>query len=75
MLRGSHAMQLVYQPLKMNYQLLGNRAAHLHWLIAPRFQDDIAPGDPLPGSGYHDFPEEEVRQDIRRLQEALTRLP
>src|SRR5215510_13440645 len=55
------AMQVVYRPLKMNYQLLGNRIPHLHWLVAPRFVDDVAPGDPLPGTGYHDFPEDMVR--------------
>ncbi len=71
MLQVSAAMQTVYQPLKMNYQLLGNRMAHLHWLIAPRFRHDIAPGDPLPGAGYHDFPEEQVQEDIRQLRDAL----
>jgi diadenosine tetraphosphate (Ap4A) HIT family hydrolase len=67
-------MQLVYRPLKMNYQLLGNRIPHLHWLIAPRFEDDVAPGDPLPGHGYHAFPEDRVRQEVARLREALAQL-
>jgi diadenosine tetraphosphate (Ap4A) HIT family hydrolase len=75
MVRVGRAMQVVYQPLKMNYQLLGNRVAHLHWLIAPRFVDDVAPGDPLPGSGYHDFPENEVRREVARLRDALAQLP
>lgn len=44
MVQVSQAMQTVYRPLKMNYQLLGNRIAHLHWLLAPRFVDDVAPG-------------------------------
>lgn len=64
-------MQAVYRPLKMNYQLLGNRYAHLHWIVAPRFIDDVAPGDPLPGSGYHDFPEDEVRREVALLREVL----
>ena len=70
-LRVSRAMQVVYRPLKMNYQLLGNRLPHLHWLLAPRFLDDVAPGDPLPGSGYHDFPEDAVRREVALLRELL----
>lgn len=70
-MRVSRAMQLVYRPLKMNYQLLGNRVAHLHWIVAPRFVDDIAPGDPLPGSGYHAFAEDTVRQEVVQLRAIL----
>jgi diadenosine tetraphosphate (Ap4A) HIT family hydrolase len=70
-LRVGRAMQAVYRPLKMNYQLLGNRMAHLHWIVAPRFVDDVAPGDPLPGSGYRDFPEDDVRREVALLREAL----
>lgn len=71
MLTVGRAMQTVYRPLKMNYVLLGNRLPHLHWLLAPRFQDDIAPGDPLPGSGYRDFPEDEIRRDVAALRAVL----
>ncbi|HJZ49473.1 MAG TPA: HIT domain-containing protein [Roseiflexaceae bacterium] len=75
MLRVSRAMQVVYRPLKMNYQLLGNRIAHLHWTVAPRFVDDVAPGDPLPGSGYHAFPEDEVRREVAHLRDVLAQMP
>ncbi|MFN8446812.1 MAG: hypothetical protein U0175_38820 [Caldilineaceae bacterium] len=76
MMRVSRAMQEVYRPLKMNYQLLGNRIAHLHWMLAPRCCDDVAPGDPLPGAGYHAFPEEEVRRDgIAALRKAVSYMP
>ena len=73
-LRVGRAMQVVYRPLKMNYQLLGNRIPHLHWLLAPRFWDDVAPGDPLPGSGYHDFPEDAVRREVAMLRELLAQM-
>lgn len=75
LLRVGRAMKAVYQPLKMNYQLLGNRIAHLHWLLAPRFVDDVAPGDPLPGSGYHAFPEDEVRREVAMLRQVLAQMP
>lgn len=71
LLRVGRAMQVVYRPLKMNYQLLGNRVPHLHWLVAPRFSDDVAPGDPLPGSGYQEFPEEAVRREVAQLRAVL----
>ena len=71
-LRVGKAMEAVYRPLKMNYQLLGNRIAHLHWTLAPRFADDLAPGDPLPGAGYHMFAEDEVRAEAELLRAALT---
>ena len=70
-LQVGRAMQVVYCPLKMNYQLLGNRIPHLHWLVAPRFLEDVAPGDPLPGSGYHDFPEDAVRREVAMLRQLL----
>ncbi|MCI0727506.1 MAG: HIT domain-containing protein [Chloroflexi bacterium] len=73
-LRVGRAMQVVYRPLKLNYQLLGNRIPHLHWLVAPRFLDDVAPGGPLPGSGYHDFPEDAVRWEVAMLRELLTQM-
>ncbi len=73
-LRVGRAMQVVYRPLKMNYQVLGNRIPHLHWLLAPRFWDDVAPGDPLPGSGYHDFPENEVRREVALLRDVLVQI-
>ena len=71
LLQVGRAMQIVYRPLKMNYQLLGNRIPHLHWLVAPRFVEDVAPGDPLPGAGYQDFPEDEVRREVALLRQAL----
>jgi diadenosine tetraphosphate (Ap4A) HIT family hydrolase len=72
-LRVGRAMQVVYRPLKMNYQLLGNRIPHLHCLLAPRFWEDVAPGDPLPGSGYIDFPEDEVRREVALLRGLLAK--
>jgi diadenosine tetraphosphate (Ap4A) HIT family hydrolase len=71
LVRVGRAMQVVYRPLKMNYQLLGNRVPHLHWLVAPRFWDDVAPGDSLPGSGYQGFTEEAVRREVTQLRAVL----
>ena len=73
-LRVGRAMQVAYRPLKMNYQLLGNGVPNLHWLVAPRFWEDVAPGGPLPASGYADFPEDEVRRDVEVLRGLLAKV-
>jgi diadenosine tetraphosphate (Ap4A) HIT family hydrolase len=34
------AIEEAFQPLKLNYELLGNQVPHLHWHIFPRYADD-----------------------------------
>ncbi|MBZ0289592.1 MAG: HIT family protein [Anaerolineae bacterium] len=41
------ALEKVYQPIKMNFQILGNALPHLHCHIIPRYYGDDAPGMPL----------------------------
>ena len=36
----ARAIAEVVQPRKINYELLGNQVAHLHWHLFPRFADD-----------------------------------
>jgi diadenosine tetraphosphate (Ap4A) HIT family hydrolase len=38
----------LHQPLKMNYETLGNSLPHLHTHLIPRFPDDPRPGQPFP---------------------------
>jgi diadenosine tetraphosphate (Ap4A) HIT family hydrolase len=37
MLRVAQALATAFQPRKMNYELLGNTEAHLHWHLVPRY--------------------------------------
>lgn len=37
-----------YQPLKMNYETLGNSLPHLHTHLVPRYREDPRPGQPFP---------------------------
>jgi len=30
----------IFQPAKINYELLGNMVPHMHWHVVPRFTDD-----------------------------------
>lgn len=36
-----------FEPRKLNYELLGNGAAHLHWHLFPRHADDARPSGPV----------------------------
>jgi len=69
-LRGGRALGAHLQPVKMNYDLLGNSLPHLHTHVVPRYADDPKPGWPFP------FPEDEqppideemFRQDVEALR-------
>ncbi len=37
----AEAVANVYHPNKMNYELLGNGDAHLHWHLFPRYEGDL----------------------------------
>lgn len=53
LLRVVRAIEAVFKPLKLNYNILGNSVPHLHVHLVPRYEDDPRPGWPFP------FPEEE----------------
>ena len=42
------AIERVFKPCHVNYQLLGNMVPHLHVHVVPRYLDDAAPQRPLP---------------------------
>jgi diadenosine tetraphosphate (Ap4A) HIT family hydrolase len=43
----AHAVFDAFQPRKLNYELLGNGAPHLHWHLFPRPADDARPTGPV----------------------------
>jgi diadenosine tetraphosphate (Ap4A) HIT family hydrolase len=47
MLRVARAIAAAFEPRKMNYELLGNTVAHLHWHLFPRYADDPNPQRPV----------------------------
>lgn len=49
------ALYNLFQPAKMNYELLGNMVPHMHWHLVPRFA-----GDPLWPRPIWAEPHEEV---------------
>ncbi len=39
------ALDMALDPVKINYELLGNQLPHIHWHVIPRLSDDPAPRD------------------------------
>ena len=58
------------QPVKLNYDILGNSLPHLHTHVMPRYADDPKPGWPFPhppgDRGVQD--EESFRADLEALR-------
>ena len=67
------AIEQVMQPVKMNYNLLGNSLPHLHTHVVPRYADDPKPGwpFPFPEDEPEVFPEDVLQRDAGALREAL----
>jgi predicted kinase/diadenosine tetraphosphate (Ap4A) HIT family hydrolase len=45
-LRVGRAIEKQYQPIKMNFEMLGNSLPHLHTHVVPRYLNDGEPGHP-----------------------------
>jgi diadenosine tetraphosphate (Ap4A) HIT family hydrolase len=42
----ARTLAVVFDAVKVNYELLGNKVPHLHWHIIPRLANDPAPLEP-----------------------------
>ncbi len=58
------------QPVKLNYDLLGNALPHLHTHVVPRYADDPKPGwpFPFPEDDPGTIDEDEFRRDLELLR-------
>lgn len=71
-LRVGRALERHLEPVKLNYDVLGNSLPHLHTHIVPRFADDPRPGWPFPFPDHEAPPIEE--SSFRANAEALAAL-
>jgi len=72
----ARALITYYEPLKMNYETLGNALPHLHTHLVPRYAEgDPAPGRPFPLGVILDGPEPLLDTDrLERDASALQKL-
>ena len=69
MLEAGRRLERHLEPVKLNYDVLGNSLPHLHTHVVPRYADDPKPGWPFP------FPEDpgpvdeaQFRHDLETLR-------
>ena len=72
-LAAGRRVERAFEPVKMNYETLGNALPHLHTHVMPRYADDPKPGWPFP---YPEdppapHPETEFRRDVEALRALL----
>jgi diadenosine tetraphosphate (Ap4A) HIT family hydrolase len=70
----ARAIEVTFQPVKLNLLTLGNWVPHLHTHVVPRYRDDPAPGGPLVWESiFNDDPTdaELLDQQVRAIRAAL----
>ncbi|WP_433008391.1 HIT family protein [Kribbella sp. CA-294648] len=71
----ARALMQFYQPLKMNYETLGNTSPHLHTHLLPRYEIDPRPGQPFPLLPQSDnevqMPEDRFVSEVTALRKLL----
>jgi diadenosine tetraphosphate (Ap4A) HIT family hydrolase len=74
LLRVGRALEAHFEPVKLNYDLLGNSLPHLHTHVIPRYADDPRPGwpFPFPDDDPPPHPEGEFRSDVEALRALLS---
>ena len=54
--RVAQALHAVFQPDKINYELLGNMVPHMHWHLVPRFASEALWPRPIWAEAHTEFP-------------------
>ena len=69
-LEAGRRLERVLEPVKLNYDVLGNSLPHLHTHVIPRYADDPKPGWPFPFPADEPGPidEEAFRRDVEALR-------
>jgi diadenosine tetraphosphate (Ap4A) HIT family hydrolase len=71
-MRAARALESVFHPVKMNFEILGNAVPHLHCHIKPRYYGDPAPGKPIhPDERVVRLSPDEHEQRVELIRAAL----
>ena len=72
--RVAKALYDVFQPAKINYELLGNMVAHMHWHLVPRFRTEPLWPRPIWAESHTELflAPDECRQRIELIRKALS---
>jgi diadenosine tetraphosphate (Ap4A) HIT family hydrolase len=68
------ALSAVFQPDKINYELLGNMVPHIHWHLVPRFSSEPLWPRPIWAENHQELKlsTEDYRQLITAIRDALS---
>lgn len=71
--RVARAVAAAFDAVKVNYELLGNQIAHIHWHLIPRRADDPAPRSPVWSVAHEPRPlaADELAERIARIRATL----
>lgn len=72
--RVAQALFTVFQPAKINYELLGNMVPHIHWHLVPRFTTEALWPRPIWSEAHSELflLPEEYRQRIVSIRQELS---
>lgn len=67
------ALHSLFQPDKINYELLGNMVPHIHWHLVPRFVTDPLWPRPIWAEPHSEqmLSDDQYRERIRLIRQAL----
>ncbi|MDQ3895819.1 MAG: hypothetical protein M3326_00985 [Actinomycetota bacterium] len=67
----ARALEAVFQPCHMNYNVLGNAVPHVHAHVLPRYVDDSSPGMPLTPWVVRPVDDAEFARQLKLLRRAV----
>ncbi|GAB3424004.1 hypothetical protein GCM10027569_57600 [Flindersiella endophytica] len=71
-MRAGQALETVFGPAKLNFEILGNAVPHLHCHLKPRYYGDPAPSRPIdPDEGSVLLSPQELAARAEAIQRAL----
>ena len=70
LIEAGRRLERVFEPVKVNYETLGNALPHLHTHVMPRYADDPKPGWPFPHADGErgSFADGDLRHDVEALR-------